>query len=123
MEPTDIIEQLPLKKNATTTQLLVLFLSIAALLVCGWTSKTYFDASHNEIIAAIAKVDSDQTVKVAAIQKQVDGNSGSIAALKQYTWFNSDQSRYMATFARDNRLTVPQLVVPEVPPPPQVPPH
>jgi hypothetical protein len=130
MEPTDIIDRLPLKKNATTSQLLVLLLSIAGLIVFGWVSKTYFDTSHNEIIAAIAAVDKDQTVKIdavkgtiASLQKEVDGNSGSIDALKRYTWFNSDMARWAQGLDRANRQAVPALIVPEVPPPPQVPPH
>lgn len=130
MSPEDIkqlIEGLPLKKRATTGEMLFLFLAIGFIFALGvWGAlytKSYFDRSHQSLLAAITKVDGDQSSKVDAVQKQVDGNSGSIAAIRRYYWSNDDMNRWAQALDHANRGPVPAFVVPEVPPPPQIPPH
>jgi TolA-binding protein len=119
MDPVDVIEKLPFKKNATLSQIVLLILATSAVAVGGAMVKTYFDEAHGQIMAAIAKVDSDQTQRTTGLQKEVDDNTGSIEALRRYYWSNADMQRWAQQLDRQNRVSVPALTVPEVPPPPQ----
>lgn len=121
MDAIDLVKASPIKKNASTVQIIALFILGALVFAGGWWAssavKRYFDSSHGELLAAIAKVDGDQTLKVAAISNQVDKNTAAIDGIRRWSWSNSDQSHYMNEFYRDNVKAFPSLIVPEVPPP------
>lgn len=131
MDLMDLVKAAPLPKNATPVQIVALFVIAGLLIAGGWAASShvqdYFDVKHAELVlenkavlAAIAKVDSDQTVKVAAISIQVDKNTVAIDSIRHWYWTYADETRYMNEFYRDNVKFLPSLIVPEVPPPPQI---
>lgn len=126
------LDALPIKKKATPVEMLLLILSIGVIFCSGIYAgiygmnrvKIYFDARHNELLAAIAKVDADNSSKVATLgmavgtlSTRVDKNEGSISGIRRYYWSNADMTRWANQLLRDNSKGVPEFIVPEVPPP------
>lgn len=107
----DIIDKLPLRKSATTTQLIYLALAMVSLAFSGWMTKGYFDDNKSAIIAAINQVGARAET---AIQKS-DTNAASINQIRRYYWSNNDQQRWAQQLDRANRTTVPAMIVPIVP--------
>ena len=102
----DIIDNMPLAKKATPTQMIYLLLAIISLLTGGWISKGYFDAKQAEIVSAIDRVG-----------KSTEDQAREIDAVKRFYWSNADQQAWALRLDRTNRSSVPGLQVPEVPPP------
>ena len=119
------INELPIKRNASLGQKVLMAGFVAVLFAAGWmasnATKQYFDEWHAGVILAITKVDTDQSAKVDAISKRVDQNVAEIDSLRHWYWSFGDQSHYMQTMDRANRASVPGLIIPEVPAPPNGP--
>lgn len=113
----DIISRLPLKKNATPAQIIMLFVVAALLVGTGWKAsssvKDYFDDNHRQLVALL----SAQDAKVLVVSAKADKNAEGIDALRRYGWSNSDMQRWAQQLERANRIAVPALVVPDVPAP------
>jgi hypothetical protein len=124
MSPEDLkafIESLPLKKKATTVQILMLLAAIGFIFGAGiWAgnwAKNYFDDSHHEIMAAINRVDTDNSGKIAVVAESLDKASSNIDSLRHYYWSNADMQRWASDLDHLNRLPVPAMIVPQVPQP------
>jgi hypothetical protein len=113
----EMVKGLPLKKNASPSQILIMLGAMALLVGCGWGAssvvKDYFDKAHNEIIAAIDKVDA----RTSAVAATVDKHTTEIESLRHYYWSNADMNHWAGQLDHDNRVSVPGLIVPEVPQP------
>lgn len=121
MSPEDLkafLETLPIKKKTTTAGMLMLIAAICFILgwgvYLGYLGKTYFDDSHKEIMAAIAKVDADNSGKISTVSSTVDANSRAIEGIRTYYFKTSDMTLWANQLDHLNRLSVPALVVPDV---------
>ena len=117
MEAEDVIEGLPLNKNASPKQMIYLALIFATLLLGGWKAKAYFDEWHHDLLAQIEATGRMHVERVHAIEVNVEHNTGAIAAIQKYFWSNRDQQQWANKLDKMNRTVGQVLIVPDVPPP------
>lgn len=102
MDPADakeIVEDLPLTKQATPKQMLLLIVSIISVGYIGWK----LNGAKTEITTAVSQVDS----KVDKLDAKVDW-------LQKSTWSRQDHIEWANELDRLNRKSVPGLEVPTV---------
>jgi hypothetical protein len=115
MEPSEVIESLPIDKSTKNTLLIISagFLFAVFIACCAIRAKVYFDDWHSELIAQIDKSGKDLEARFDRISMETNKNTLAIEGLRKYYWSNNDMQQWARELDHGNR----SLTVPAVPSP------